>query len=197
MPKNNVKICFFSWQFFKKNRKYSIERFARALTADIIQIIIVVSKVEQKGEVVVKMDDNMLYGEHRHTIDAKKRLFLPSEFRAPLGSEVVITKSTDKCITVYPLEAWEQLKDKINSLPPIKAKEARRWIYGSSKKTAVDVQGRIAIPQNLCDYAEFEKNIVTIGVGDYAEIWSEAVYDKMTAGLNASDVENILIELGM
>jgi len=156
-----------------------------------------VSKVEQKGEVVVKMDDNMLYGEHRHTIDAKKRLFLPSEFRTPLGSEVVIGRSTDKCITVYSMEAWKKQEEKINSLPPIKAKEVRRWIYGSSKKTEVDAQGRIAIPQNLCDYAELEKNIVTIGVGDYAEIWSETVYNEMTASLSASNIENTLIELGM
>lgn len=155
------------------------------------------SKVERKGGTVVKMDDNMLYGEHRHTIDAKKRLFLPSEFRAPLGSEVVIVRSTDKCITVYPMEAWKKLEEKINNLPPIKAKEVRRWIYGSSKKTEVDAQGRIAIPQNLCDYAGLEKNIVTIGVGDYAEIWSESVYNEMTANLNASDVEDMLIELGM
>jgi cytoskeletal protein CcmA (bactofilin family) len=56
--------------------------------------------------------------------------------------------------------------------------------------------GNIYVETNT-DYAEFEKNIVTIGVGDYAEIWSEAVYDKMTANLSASDVENILIELGM
>ncbi len=153
--------------------------------------------MSKRGELWIIVDDKTMRGEYRHTIDAKKRMFLPSGFREALGSEVVIAKSTDKCITVYPADAWEAFESKINSLPPIKAKEARRWIYAFSKRTEVDAQGRIAVPQNLCDYAGLEKNIVTIGVGNYAEIWCEATYDEMTANLSASDVENMLIELGM
>lgn len=145
---------------------------------------------------MVKMDETTMLGEYRHTIDAKKRMFLPSAFRPLLGDEVVISKSTDKCIKVYPIPAWKEYESKINALPPVKAKAVRRWVYAFSKRCEIDAQGRVAIPQNLCEYAELDKNIVTIGAGDYAEIWSEKAYEEMTGALSAADIEGDLIELG-
>ncbi len=153
-------------------------------------------KIERKGGFVSEMDNTGLLGEYKHTIDAKKRIFLPSDFRPFLGNEVVVSKSTDKCINVYPIPEWKKYEEKINALPSVKAKAIKRWVYAYSKRTEVDAQGRIAIPQNLCDYAELEKNIVSVGAGEYAEIWSEKAYAEMTGALSASDIEEDLIALG-
>ena len=139
----------------------------------------------------------MILGEFRHTLDAKNRTFLPAKLREVLGENIVIARGIDKCITVYPMESWKKFEESIESLPPIKARQVRRWIYGFAQDTTVDAQGRVVIPTSFKSYAELEKNIVSLGVGDHIEIWSEAEYEAMVGGMNAKDIEETLIEMGM
>ena len=52
----------------------------------------------------------MFLGEYSHALDSKKRIFMPAKYREELGETFVITKSVDKCLTVYTLPEWEKLK---------------------------------------------------------------------------------------
>lgn len=154
----------------------------------------------------------MFLGEYRHTLDSKKRTFLPSKLREKLGSEVVIARGVDKCLTLYTMEGWKKFEEKIEELPPIRARSVRRWLYGFSGEVTIDSQGRIAIPKHLVEYAELagkksedekeEKgsavyNIVSVGVGDHIEIWSEQEYENMINTMSAEQVAAALTELGM
>lgn len=139
----------------------------------------------------------MILGEFKHTLDAKNRTFLPAKLREALGENIVIARGIDKCITVYPMESWKKFEESIESLPPIKARQVRRWIYGFAQDTVVDTQGRVVIPPSFKAYAELEKNIVSLGVGDHIEIWSETEYEAMVGDMNAKDIEETLIEMGM
>lgn len=58
----------------------------------------------------------MLIGEFHYNIDEKGRLFLPSELRTELGSEVVINRGIEKCLYVYPMEEWEKILQKLSTL---------------------------------------------------------------------------------
>ena len=48
-----------------------------------------------------------VYGEYHHSIDAKKRLFIPAKFREDLGEEFYITRKFDAYLSVYTAEDWE------------------------------------------------------------------------------------------
>ena len=50
----------------------------------------------------------MFYGEHEHTIDDKKRLILPSKFRAPLAGGVVLARGIEPNVDVFPLDGWRE-----------------------------------------------------------------------------------------
>ena len=54
----------------------------------------------------------MFIGEHRHTIDEKGRLIIPSKFRDGLGEKFIITRGIENCLYVYSLEAWGQITNK-------------------------------------------------------------------------------------
>ena len=55
----------------------------------------------------------------------------------------------------------------------------------------------MVIPQELVEYAAIERNIVVVGCGDYAEIWSEASYDANKAQIDVAELIGELEELGL
>lgn len=139
------------------------------------------------------------HGEYSHTIDAKGRTFLPAKLRESLGTTVIIAQGLDKCLTIYPLESWKKFEEKVNDLPPIQARRARRWIYGFSQDTDIDSQGRVLIPDRFVKYAGFEKNIISLGVGDHIEVWSENGYREMLDDeeMDPAAIAQALIDSGM
>ena len=69
----------------------------------------------------------MFLGEYSHTVDSKGRVFIPAKYRDELGSKFVITKGTDKCLSVYPMEYWNAYVAKIEALPTAQAAKIRRF----------------------------------------------------------------------
>ena len=121
----------------------------------------------------------MFMGEYNHTIDAKGRMIVPSKFREQLGSEFVVTKGLDGCLFVYPNEEWHNIEEKFRNVP-LTTKDARkfsRFFFAGAATCEVDKQGRILLPANLRQFAGIEKEVVLIGVGKRAEIWSKERYE--------------------
>ena len=51
----------------------------------------------------------MLFGEARHSMDAKNRLFIPATQRDDLGAPFMAVPSfRDKCIKLYSMEQWNK-----------------------------------------------------------------------------------------
>ncbi len=117
----------------------------------------------------------MLIGEYRHTIDAKKRVALPAKFREELGSKVVITHGLDNCLSIYPLDAWEKVAEKLTNLSMGQADTRRfnRFMLAGAVETDVDAMGRILIPDFLKEFASLDTKVVIAGIHERAEIWDE------------------------
>lgn len=137
----------------------------------------------------------MFLGEYAHALDSKNRIFIPAKYREELGETFVITKSVDKCLTVYTMEEWQKLKQKLDSLPAAKSRQIKRFIFANAADVQCDSQGRVLISAQLRDYAGIEKNSVIIGVGSYLEIWSEKEWAKACAADEAEDIAKMMEEL--
>ncbi len=138
-----------------------------------------------------------LYGEYNHTIDKKKRMFLPAKIRDAIGEKFFMVKSLSaKCIALYPEEVWEKFEEKLDALPEVDGISIKRKIFSSMEETSVDAQGRILIPTNLCEYAELEKNVVVIGAGRHAEIWSDVNRAAEIEKENSPELLAMLSQLG-
>ena len=138
-----------------------------------------------------------LLGEFRHTVDAKNRLFIPSKYREEIGGEFFVTRRTETCLAIYPPEKWKSLSDKLNSFPDSQVAQIKRFIFSKSAALTPESHGRIILPTDLIKYAQIEKNVVIAGMGDYAEIWSDTLYDKMESELDISEMDALLRELGL
>ena len=137
----------------------------------------------------------MFLGEYEHALDAKNRIFIPAKYREELGETFVITKSVDKCLTVYTMAEWEKLKEKLDALPGTKSRQIKRFIYANASDVQSDSQGRVLISSAPREYAGIEKNAVIIGVGSYLEIWSEEEWNREKDAEVSEDIAHLMEEL--
>ncbi len=149
----------------------------------------------------------MFMGEYFHSIDVKGRLIIPSKFREALGDAFVLTKGLDGCLSIYPMEEWKLLEQKLAALP-LTNKNARkfaRFFVSGATICEVDRQGRILIPQSLREFAglenrnadkSFEKeltnDVVLTGNLNRIEIWSKAKWNENN---NYDDMDTIAEEM--
>ena len=122
----------------------------------------------------------MFIGEYHHTIDDKGRIIIPAKFRDELGSNFIVTRGIESCLFVYPNKNWDQICEKLNSLP-FTRKDARvfsRFFMSGATNVELDKQGRINISAPLINHANLTKDCVIIGTGDRLEIWSKEDWDS-------------------
>ncbi|MGN1095072.1 MAG: division/cell wall cluster transcriptional repressor MraZ [Eubacteriales bacterium] len=138
----------------------------------------------------------MFLGEYSHALDSKSRIFIPAKYREELGETFIITKSVDKCLSVYTIQEWEKLKAKLDSMPATQSRQIKRFIFANAADVQSDSQGRVLIPAPLREYAGIDKSAVVIGVGSYLEIWSEEEWKCENEKEQSEDIANLMIELG-
>ena len=121
----------------------------------------------------------MFIGEYHHTIDDKGRIIIPAKFREDLGDSFIITRGIENCLFVYSNANWNEICNKLNSLPFTK-KDARvfnRFFMSGATNVELDKQGRVNVMSPLINYAGLKKDCVIVGTGDRLEIWAQEAWD--------------------
>ncbi len=134
---------------------------------------------------------NGFMGEFQHSIDGKGRLIVPAKFRDGLGNCFVVTKGLDKCLSVYPMDQWKKLEEKLAALPTTdpNARGIVRFIFSGATECEIDKQGRILLPSNLREYAKLDKDAVLVGISNRVEIWSKDIWAEYQVMTEASSYE--------
>ena len=125
----------------------------------------------------------MFMGEYNHTIDAKGRMIVPSKFREQLGNEFVVTKGLDGCLFVYPNEEWHNIEEKFRNVPLTTCE--------------LDKQGRILIPPVLREFADLQKDVVSVGVLNRIEIWSKDNWLECNSYDDMDEIAEHMADLGL
>ena len=121
----------------------------------------------------------MFLGEYQYSIDDKKRLALPTKFRAKLGKKAVITRGLDSCLFLYTKKEWQAIAAKLSTLPFNKANDralARHFLAGAME-VDFDSQGRVNLPEYLRAFANLKKKVIVAGLYNRLEIWNEAAWN--------------------
>jgi MraZ protein len=114
---------------------------------------------------------------YEHTLDPKKRLTIPSPWRAQVSepkSLYVLPDVHDKCLSVYPAgEIVRRIKAmREHSIADPKARQFARVLASHSDLVSWDAQGRIRVKDELMDYAGLEEKVILIGAFDRFELWN-------------------------
>lgn len=138
-------------------------------------------------------------GEYYHSVDVKGRMNIPVKFRELLGDSFVVTRGLDKCLSIYPTEAFQAFAQKLQSLP-ISDKNARqfvRFFLSGAVECELDKQGRILLPQSLRMYADIAKDVVVTGNGSTIEIWDSNLWNEYNNAIDPDAIADSMVELGI
>lgn len=120
----------------------------------------------------------MFRGVNTINLDAKGRMAMPARYRDQLqsqcGGHLVATIDTSaRCLLLYPVQEWEEIQRKIESLPSFNptSRRVQRLLIGHATDLELDNSGRILLPQTLREYAGLQKHVALIGQGKKLELW--------------------------
>lgn len=127
----------------------------------------------------------MLVGQYTHALDTKGRVTIPSRHRDALSGDIVVTRGLDRCLTVYPIELWNEISAKVSAVPMTdpRGRALRRIFYADALYAEPDRQGRILIPDRLREHAGLElgAEVVIVGLERYLEIWKPQRWEEENA----------------
>ena len=131
---------------------------------------------------------NYLIGTYECKIDVKGRLLIPSAFKKQLAPVIpkgfVLKRAVfQNCLEMYPLEQWEELIKKVNSLNRFKKKNndfIRRFTAGV-KFIELDSNGRLLIPRDLIEFSNINREVTLSTSVNIIEIWDKSSYEKAIA----------------
>jgi len=120
----------------------------------------------------------MFRGSAPAKIDDKGRLKIPTDFRRLIeeryGAELFVTSVLGDSALIYPLPVWEEIEQRLSGLPstdPTKKRYLERVNY-FGQQVALDVQGRILVPQLLRERAGMNGDVVVSGQLNHLVIWN-------------------------
>jgi MraZ protein len=115
----------------------------------------------------------MFLGEFQHSLDTKGRVILPARYRDQLAEGAYVTKGRGGCLSVFTSEDFEDVASQVREQSKRGAKElnAARTFFSGAQEVKPDKQGRVALPQNLREYAGLTREVVVAGVFSRIEIW--------------------------
>jgi MraZ protein len=144
----------------------------------------------------------MFRGSFEHNVDSKGRVSVPSKFRDIIAEryegKLVLSIDLDRCVTVYPLEEWERVEEKIRSVPQMQkeVKDYMRFVFSAATECELDRQGRILIPPALRERAGISKSVVVVGIINKIEVWDRATWDARRSQ-NSDKIGEVLASLGL
>ena len=103
-------------------------------------------------------------------LDDKRRLTIPAELRGKFQNGVVITRGFGKYLHLYPKEVWDlQVEPKLagDILDERIADLNIQFRTGKVEAVLDEKQGRITLEAHQLEYADIDKDIVAVGVGQY------------------------------
>jgi|TARA_Y100000813_G_C24090558_1_gene318003 MraZ protein len=128
---------------------------------------------------------NYLIGTYECKIDVKGRVLIPSSLKKQMSSVLskgfVLKRAVfQNCLELYPINEWEELIKRVNSLNRFKKKNndfIRRFTAGV-KFIEVDNNNRILIPKDLIEFSNIKRDIVFSSSVNIIEIWDKDKYEN-------------------
>ena len=126
-----------------------------------------------------------LIGVHECKMDAKGRISLPAALKkqlAPAMDDAFVRKRSvfNKCLELYPMQEWNGVMEKVNSLNRFvkKHNDFIRLFTAGVKLVELDGATRVGISPDLKSFANLSGHIVLSAHSGIVEIWDKEAYES-------------------
>lgn len=128
----------------------------------------------------------MFVGDYTHSLDPKRRLTIPSVWRAQIGVPEIVYVLPDSQKSYLKLYTTSEMNRRLEmlrqqSITSADARESLRAIGKESELLVADSQGRIRIKDRLLSFASLKDRVIMIGTFDRIELWSPDKRSEQTA----------------
>jgi len=117
-----------------------------------------------------------------HTLDPKKRLTIPSEWRDAMGMDVgdkdareyvyVFPNESEDCLDLVPVREMQKILDDLSRTDILENDPVATALAQSAQMLKVDSAGRIRIGDDLLSFAGIRGDVTLIGAYRKAQIWA-------------------------
>lgn len=109
---------------------------------------------------------------------------LPAKFKAHLpessGNELMVRRGFEPCLVIYPMVEYKKIFSKISGLNEFNPeyRNLQRNFFRGNTQVELDNLGRFLLPKPMIKYAELEKEVIMVGMGNRIEIWNAEKYEE-------------------
>lgn len=137
------------------------------------------SKNTPVSEARIKLES--FIGKAKVAIDATGRTNFPKDFRKVLrddaGGQVVVTIAEGKTLALYPVYAWNEYVQYLESLGRgAEMSKFRTRITSMAKLSVLDAQNRISLTAEQMVYAGIAGEVTFVGDGKRVRLWAPEKY---------------------
>lgn len=137
----------------------------------------------------------MLLGVYYHQIDEKNRLRLPKKIKPELSSAMIV-RGSHNSLYILPSKIFDKVLQKANELPMFgNAQDSIRLLLSNASELIEDNQGRFLLPQALKNWANLQKDVVFVGVGNRVELWDKKAWEDYSEQ-KQKDFDSLMANLG-
>src|ERR1700759_4334945 len=115
-------------------------------------------------------------GEFRHSLDEKNRITIPSRWRRDGAEEfVILPEANDQFLLVMPPEEFSRMSATIENDGNVSPRDRRvffRQLHARAQHGAADRQGRLVLPEELCQRPGLKGEVALVGGRGRFEIWN-------------------------
>lgn len=136
------------------------------------------AEAAEKKASAAMSEQTLFCGEHRHTLDDRRRLTIPSDWRAMIGDPdrlFVIKSVHGPYLQVLPMRvASKRMAERAGTSVMDRAEQEKNKII--AKRTEVvpwDAQGRVRLREDMLAYAGITDKVLLMGTIGGFEIWKD------------------------
>lgn len=141
-------------------------------------------QAEENKEPISGISQGLFMGTYTHSLDPKKRLTIPSDWRECAGQSglyVLPDLEGRLFLSVYPAREMIQRLQKIrsHSVADVKARQFARILGSQSQLAPWDSAGRIRINDALLEQGKLTDQVTLVGAFDHFELWNPELWKQV------------------
>jgi MraZ protein len=121
-------------------------------------------------------------GQFRHAIDEKNRITIPARWRRDGAEEfIILPEATHQFLLVMSPEEFSRMSSAAENDANVSARDRRvflRHLHSRAQHGASDRQGRLVLPEELCQSVGLKGEVALVGGRGRFEIWNLGRWKK-------------------